>query len=313
MCPAKFQRAEEQEIRMDLRWSVYYVTLTICTKFGLTQKPGENAIWLFHAPPSCTAEDALNAPPTREQTTLKELQRSLSYLSTTSKRQLTLHAVELPFQPGGQVLEKGLCPLCVRFFDDSVREVGNEVIFVPNDGNVADVLAEAQRHLKPEWGIAGPLRALECMDSRLHKVYRPDHPVRGLACFSRANIFYHCVRVEADHDAPGAGQRLMEISHCDRSSQQAFGQPLLMRVTSGEKSGIIKQRCKAKLQVPDTEFKSWRLVRCAKTGGRVHLKDEEPWDGDAAADARLCLEHVHPNPPTSLSRQSRHKPLTIKA
>ena len=27
----------------------------------------------------------------------KELQRNLSYLSSTSKRQLTLHAVELPF------------------------------------------------------------------------------------------------------------------------------------------------------------------------------------------------------------------------
>lgn len=302
---------------MDFRWLVQHVTRTICSKFGLTEKPGENAIWLFHAPPSCTAEDALNSPPLREQTTLKELQRNLSYLSTTTKRQLTLHAVELPFQPGGQVLQKGLCPLCVRFFDDRVREMGSEVIFVPNDGNVQDVLTEAQRHLKPEWGISGSLRALECADGRVHKILRPDHPVRGLGCFTRANIFFHCVRVEADPDGPaGPGQRLMEIFHCDRSSQQAFAQPLLLMVTSGEKSGAIKQRCKARLQVPDSEFKSWRLVRCTKNGSsRVHLKDEETWDGDfAIGDPRLCLEHVHPNPLNSLSRQSRHnKPLTIKA
>lgn len=297
---------------MDFRWNVQHVSRTIYSKFGLTEKPKENALWLFHAPPSCTAEEALNTPSMREQTTLKELQRQLSYLSTTSKRQLTLHVVELTFQPGGTILDKGLCPLCIRFFDDRVREVGSEVIFVPNDGNVQDVLTEAQRHLKPEWGITGSLRALECADSRLLKVYRPDHPVRGLACFCRANIFFHCVRIEADQELT-PGQRLIEIFHCDRSSQQAFAQPFLLLVAPGEKSGSIKQRCKAKLQVPDSEFKSWRLVRCSKSGSsRVHLKDEDPWDADV--DPRLCLEHVHPNPLNSLSRQSRHnKPLTIKA
>lgn len=58
------------------------------------------------------------------------------------------------------------------------------------DGNVQDVLTEAQRHLKPEplgqqpvkqsvkqsvklrWGISGSLRALECTESRIHKIYR---------------------------------------------------------------------------------------------------------------------------------------------
>jgi len=210
-------------------------------------------------------------------------------------------------------MEKGLCPLCIRFFDDTVREVGSEVIFVHEDGNISDVLAEAQKFLKPEWGISGPLRALEMLESRLQKLYRPDHPVRGLACFSRANIFFNSVRIEADSDSPGTGQRIMEIFHCDRSSQQAFAFPLLMTVAIGEKAGSIKHRCKKKLKVPDSEFKSWRLVRCLRTGSRVHLKDDEPWDGESS-DARLCLEHVHPNPVNTLSRQSRHnKPLTIKA
>jgi hypothetical protein len=187
---------------------------------------------------------------------------------------------------------------------------------VPNDGSIKDVLAEAKKYLQPEWGISGPLRALEVSESRIIKQYRPDHPVRGLACFNKANIFFHCVRVEADPDSAAlpADHRVMEIFHCDRSSQQAFAQPLLLSIAPGEKSGSIKQRCKSKLQVPDSEFKSWRLVRCSKTGtNRVHLKDDEPWDTDASADFRLCLEHVHPNP-ANASRQSRHnKPLTIKA
>ena len=314
LSPVTFFRAKEKEIRMDFRWNVQHVVRSICSRFELSEKPGETGLWLFHAPPSCTAEEALNTPPIREQTTLKELQRSLSYLSTNSKRQLTLHVVELPFQPGGAILQQGLCPLCIRFFDDRVCEVGSEVIFVPNDGNVQDVLAEAQRHLKPEWGISSPLRAIECADARVNKVYRPDHPVRGLASYCRGNIFFHCLRIEADQVGT-PGQRLMEIFHCDRASQQAFGQPLLMMIAAGEKSGSIKQRCKAKLQVPDAEFKSWRLVRCSKSGSsRVHLKDDEAYDVDGASDLRLCLEHVHPNPLNSLSRQSRHnKPLTIKA
>ncbi|CAE8700172.1 unnamed protein product, partial [Polarella glacialis] len=194
--------------------------------------------------------EPLNTHSRNEQTTLKELQRSVSYLSTSTKRPLMLHAVQLPFQPGGQVFERGLCPLCIRYFDDAAREVGSEVIFVPNDGNVTDVLAEATGHLQPEWGISGPLRALEVSDCRLNKVYRPDHPVRGLACFTKANIFYHSIRVEADPDSAHlpAGHRLVDIFHCDRSSQQAFGQPLLLALAPGEKSGSIKQRCKVKLQ-----------------------------------------------------------------
>jgi len=313
LSPSKFNLAQEKELKMDLRWFLHHVTGTICNEFGLTPKPGESALWLFHAPPSSTSEEPLNTHSRNEQTTLKELQRSVSYLSTSTKRPLMLHAVQLPFQPGGQVFERGLCPLCIRYFDDAAREVGSEVIFVPNDGNVTDVLAEATGHLQPEWGISGPLRALEVSDCRLNKVYRPDHPVRGLACFTKANIFYHSIRVEADPDSAHlpAGHRLVDIFHCDRSSQQAFGQPLLLALAPGEKSGSIKQRCKVKLQVSESEFKSWRLVRCSKSGsGRLHLKDDESWDADAV-DPRLCLEHVHPNP---VSNRSRHnKPLTIKA
>jgi hypothetical protein len=104
----------------------------------------------------------------------------------------------------------------------------------------------------------------------------------------------------------------MEIFHCDRQSQQAFAQPLLLGVAAGEKAGSIKARCKAKLQVPDAEFKSWRLVRCGRIG-KTHLKDEEAWDSDATQDIKLCLEHVHPKPNSSLARQPRYnKPLTIK-
>jgi len=223
--------------------------------------------------------------------------------------------VELPLQLSRQPLDRGLCALCVRFYDDAVREVGSQIVFAPNSGTVKDVLTEAKKHIQAEWGLNGDLRVLEVVDSRLHKLYRPDSLIRSLACVNKPNVFYHCLRIELDTDAEKTPEngKLIEIFHCDRQSQQAFAQPFFLAAQPGEKSGALKMRCKAKLQVPDSEFKSWRLVRCSRTG-KSHLKDDEPWDADLPADAKLCLEHVHPNPTNSLARQSRYnKPLTIKA
>jgi len=235
--------------------------------------------------------------------------------------------VELPPPLGrqGQAAERGAVPLCLRFFDAAVREVGSCVVAVPGNGTVQDVLQEAQAALQSEWGtqvalqsewgIQGPLRALEVVDGRLHKLYRPEHLVRLLTCCGKSNVLYHCLRVEADPDGArvGEGQRLLEIFHCDRQSQRAFAQPLLLAAAPGEAAGSLKARCKERLRVPDAEFKSWRLVRCGGRTGRAHLKDDEPWDSDASPDARLCLEHVHPNPTGSLARRAGYsKPLTIK-
>jgi len=186
---------------------------------------------------------------------------------------------------------------------------------VPANGTVQDIMTEAARHLNPAWGITAPLRVLETVEGTLSKQYGPEVATNTLTCFHRPNIFYHCLRVESDAETANGDDAdvLLEIYHCDRASQQAFAQPLLLPVSRGEKSGSIKKRCKDKLQVPDTEFKSWRLVRMIRTT-RTHLKDDEAWDSEIITDAKFYLEHVHPNPTSNLARQSRYnKPLTIKA
>jgi hypothetical protein len=312
--PASFTMPQEKEIKMDLRWRLPVVTSTIARAFGLRHQAGESPLWLFHASPSASYQEPLNTHTMRSEQMLKDLQRNSMYMSSSNqKKTLALHAVELPFQPGRQVFERNLCPLCVRFYNESVVEVGSAIITVQNSSTAADVLAEAQRHLQSEWNMAGPLRLLEVSECRLHRLYRPETPVSEFACFNKSNIFYHCLRVEVDDIANMSvpDLKLIEIFHCDRQSQQAFGQPLLLSVMPGEKALNIKNRCKAKLQVPEGEFKSWRLVRCRAR--KTHLKDEEAWDADASSDSHLCLEHVHPNPTSSLVRQSRYnKPLTIK-
>jgi len=225
---------------------------------------------------------------------------------------LSFHAVELPCALGRQIYDRGHIPLCVRFFDDSVREMGNAVVTVPNSATVSDVLVEAKKHLNPDWGITGQLRLLEVADSRLHKVYQGSLQVRAFLCYGKPNIFYHSLRVEADSEPAAAALPVVELYHSDRSSGQAFGQPFLLALPPGERVSQLKARCKAKLRVPDAEFKSWRVVRCGRTT-KTHLKDDEAWDSDPSPEMKLCLEHSHPNPSTSLARQSRYnKPLTIK-
>lgn len=322
LSPVQFTPAQEKEIKMDLRWHLRHVTGTIARTFGLSPAAA-NQLWLFHAAPASNLEDPLNTQRVQgEQTTLKDLKLSSSHLLPLvnpgrRRTEVHLHAVALPWELGSQVFERNLCPLCIRFFDAQVREVGSCLITVPTIGTVQDIMTEASAQLRPEWGITAPLRVLEVSEGRLHRICRPDHAITSLACFSRSNIFYHCLRVESDTEAGGLleGHQLMEIYHCDRQSQQAWGQPLLMPVAPGEKSGAIKARVKAKYQISDGEFKNWRLARyidsrTARVGPRP-MKDDEIWD--AEPDAKLYLEHPHPNPNAHPSRQSRYnKPLTIK-
>eukprot|EP00927_Polykrikos_kofoidii_P048381 TRINITY_DN4266_c0_g1_i1.p1 TRINITY_DN4266_c0_g1~~TRINITY_DN4266_c0_g1_i1.p1 ORF type:complete len:1211 (-),score=249.41 TRINITY_DN4266_c0_g1_i1:146-3778(-) len=309
LSPAQFVPAKEKELKMDLRWHVPHVTGTIARAFGL--RTPATGLWLFNAAPSATCEEPLNAHGVRSETTLVGLQSSPACAATLGKKPLVVHAVELPAVP--QADQRTLRQVCVRFFDDAVREVGSAILPVSETGTVGDILAEAKNHLQPEWGISAPLRALEVSDCRLHRVYKPEVSVRALLGYARQNIFFHSLRVEADTDVDMAeGTKVIELYHCDRASQQAFAQPVLLPLEAGEKSGSIKNRIKAKLKVPDAEFKSWRLVRLGKAG-RVHLKDEEAWDSDTSPEVKLCLEHVHPNPSHCLARHSRHnKPLTIK-
>lgn len=327
LSPSQFAQPREAELKMDLRWHLHHVTGTINKTFGMKPQTGETQLLLFNSPPASTMEEPLNLHTGRnEQTvTLKDLRATALNMATqTNKKTFKLHAVELPFQLGRQVLDRGCVPLCVRFYDEAVREVGSCVISVSNNGTVTDILTEARPQIKPEWGITGTLRIVEVSESRISKVYRPEvtgmdrkqqqadkeAPVRQLMCIGRGSIFYHCLRVEADIETADS-ERLIEIFHCDRQTVTAFAQPLVVTVTPGEKAGSIKTRCKTKLRVADGEFKSWRLVRVGR-GGRTHLKDDESWDGDSA-DAKLCLEHVNPAPSSCLARQSRHnKALFIK-
>jgi hypothetical protein len=302
----------EREFKMDLRWQLHHVTATVVRAFGLTTTTAESQMWIFYGHPMSAPEEPLNAHASRtEATTLKEIQRSAMYIAAPSKKPLTFHAVELPF-PSARTQDRGLVPFCIRFFDDSVREMGNAVVMVADSGTVGDILSEARKHIDPEWGITGQLRLLEVADSRLHKVYPVSAPIRSLLCYGRPNIFYHSLRAEADSESSAGSASLVEIYHTDRSSGQAFCQPFLLSLSPGERVAQLKARCKAKLRVPDGEFKSWRVVRSSRTA-KAFLKDDEAWDSDPSPDAKICLEHSHPNPSASLARQSRYsKPLTIK-
>jgi len=317
--PAEFAMPSSKEIQMDLRWSQSHVIGIIAQAFELrnvatpasTPQEQETHVWLFQSSPSNGEEPITNM---HARSTLKDIQRCAPYVSPAGgKKPLNLHAVEMPIRPGTESLESNMWAFGVRFFDSAVREVGSAICTVnAATGTVEDLLRAAEPHIEPEWKISGPLRAMEVIDG-MATLWRPTDPLRNLHCYRKDNILYHAVRIEADLDAATMSQddRLIEVYHCDRSSQQAFGQPLFLPAVPGEKAGSFKNRCKERLGVPENEFKTWRLVRTGQRAGRQHLKDDDPLDSESGLDNRICLEHVHPNP--SYARTSRYnKPLTIK-
>ncbi|CAJ1426372.1 unnamed protein product [Effrenium voratum] len=311
--PSAFTPAVTKELHMDLRWQQHHVVGVLAQAFDLknvataadpTPQP-ETFLWLFQSSPS-NGEEPL--PHSLNRTILKDIQRLAPYVpASAGKKPLNVHAVEMPFRPG---VEPPEWAFGVRFFDSAVREVGSAICVLNANGTVEDLLTAVAPKIQPEWNITGPLRAMEVIDG-LANVYRPQTLLRTLHCYGKFNMLYHCIRVEAD---PGAGmppdQHLVEVHHCDRSSQQAFGQPLFLPAAPGEKVGSFKSRCKDRLGVSENEFKTWRLVRIGQRSGRQHLKDDELLEVSEEG-SRLCLEHLHPNP--SYARTSRYnKPLTIK-
>lgn len=319
--PASFSTAVTKELQMDLRWTQSHVTGIIAQAFDLksvmtpasTSSPDhETYLWLFQSPPS-NGEEPISTS-IHARSTLKDIQRYAPYVSPAGgKKPLNLHAVEMPYRAGADGLDSNLWAFGVRFFDSAVREVGSAICYVnPGSGTVEDLLRAAEPLIEPEWKISGPLRAMEVIDG-MATLWRPTEPLRSLHCYGKYNVLYHAVRIEADPDTAtmSPDDRLIEVYHCDRSSQQAFGQPLFLPAAPGEKAGTFKSRCKERLGVPENEFKTWRLVRTGQRAGRQHLKDDDPLDSESGLDNRICLEHVHPNP--SYARTSRYnKPLTIK-
>ncbi|CAE7717255.1 UBP12 [Symbiodinium sp. CCMP2592] len=319
--PASFATAVTKELQMDLRWTQSHVTGIIAQAFDLksvmtpasTSSPDhETFLWLFQSSPS-NGEEPISTS-IHARSTLKDIQRYAPYVSPAGgKKPLNLHAVEMPYRAGADGLDSNLWAFGVRFFDSAVREVGSAICYVnPGSGTVEDLLRAAEPHIEPDWKISGPLRAMEVIDG-MATLWRPTEPLRSLHCYGKYNVLYHAVRIEADPDTASMSpdDRLIEVYHCDRSSQQAFGQPLFLPAAPGEKAGTFKNRCKERLGVPENEFKTWRLVRTGQRAGRQHLKDDDPLDSESGLDNRICLEHVHPNP--SYARTSRYnKPLTIK-
>lgn len=302
---------------MDLRWSHNHVVGVIAEAFNLRNvatlaSPApekETFLWFFQSSPS-NGDEPLPTHPQRQ--TLKEMQRHAPYVpASAGKKPLSVHVVEMPFRPGADGCDPNWA-FGVRFFDSAVREVGSAMCILNFNSTVQDLLTAVAPKIQPEWKISGPLRAMEVIDG-LATLYRTTDLLRNLQCSAKLNILYHAIRVEADLDTESMSpdDHLIEVYHCDRSSQQAFGQPFFLPAAPGEKVGSFKNRCKEKLGVPENEFKSWRLVRIGQRSGRQHLKDDETLESENGLEVRLCLEHVHPNP--SSARTSRYnKPLIIK-
>eukprot|EP00913_Durusdinium_trenchii_P035565 g33282.t1 len=291
------------ELHMDLRWSHNHVVGVIAEAFNL-----RNVATLASPAPE---KETFLWPGTQKRSQMSlclEMQRHAPYVpASAGKKPLSVHVVEMPFRPGADGCDPNWA-FGVRFFDSAVREVGSAMCILNFNSTI-----------QPEWKISGPLRAMEVIDG-LATLYRTTDLLRNLQCSAKLNILYHAIRVEADLDTESIypsfekdvlptrrqhpdsiltfnhsgsavtcqDDHLIEVYHCDRSSQQAFGQPFFLPAAPGEKVGSFKNRCKEKLGVPENEFKSWRLVRIGQRSGRQHLKDDETLESENGLEVRTA-------------------------
>merc|ERR1712183_630216 len=96
-----------------------------------------------------------------------------------------------------------------------------------------------------------------------------------------------------------------------------FGHPFFIPVFENDTVSSIKSRIKEKLDVPDREFKQWRLGKVPIEKGshfdHVHrnlLREEDPILDLFEGRGKICIEHGRPH--DKRQRSKNRAQLTIK-
>eukprot|EP00897_Mesotaenium_endlicherianum_P006819 jgi/Mesen1/6165/ME000317S05299 len=164
---------------------------------------------------------------------------------------------------------------------------------------------------------------------------RPSAELRILEVFPRSEVIenindqYWTLRAEevpAEEEEMGPQDRLIHVYHFTRDTSQNpmvhnFGDPFYMVVLESETLAEVKERIKAKLEVPDDEFAKWRFAFLS-LGRPEYLQDSDvvasrfqKRDTYGAWEHYLGLEHTDTAPKRShQSNQNRHsyeKPVKI--
>eukprot|EP00397_Hematodinium_sp_SG-2012_P000753 GEMP01000754.1.p1 GENE.GEMP01000754.1~~GEMP01000754.1.p1 ORF type:complete len:1240 (+),score=167.23 GEMP01000754.1:229-3948(+) len=324
-------RNQKEEIEMDLRWNIQNAFNLFSQKFDIP----DDELWVFRTAPACVFDDPWL--PCRRSAPA----RCLKDMGWSAQRRPTVHLVRVPMcsrtkfqQMQDADAAYGKTAVCVRFFDDHVREVGNCILTVNAESDVREVMEESIKCWTAEpdntsfscrhqriGGVVGEglpqafrelklenIRVTQCHGASYNRsldIVPHDLQIKMLSGMSKANILYNCLRVEPRVSQENAKSVLNTVDilcyHAERQGT-AFGHPFFLEVRNGDTVAVLKEKIQKKLLVPNTEYRNWRICRVDSPTDthpvrNILREDEKPadlWTFVNSAHSKFWLEHSHP-------------------
>jgi len=216
-------------------------------------------------------------------------------------------------------LEK-LKSLKIAFHGEAGEEVETYTLRLPKDSKVEEALQELRRRI-PNAG-SKQLRLVEIFYHKIYKTYDENDKIDSI------NDQYWTLRAEAVSEEErnmGPTDKLIHVYHFTTKDQISgnttpihnFGDPFFFVVREGETVLQVKERIKAKLNVPDEEFLKWKIAYCSLSRpeylkdddiviSRFMRRDNGPWEH------YLGLEHEDKNRRSRTKNQSSYYDKAIK-
>ncbi|GJP56486.1 hypothetical protein CLOM_g15553 [Closterium sp. NIES-68] len=209
--------------------------------------------------------------------------------------------------------------LNITFHNSKAEEVSVHNIRLPKQSTVADVLAD----LKSKVELSHPkaeLRMLQVFYNKIYKIFPLAEQIENI------NDQYWSIRAEEIPEEEvnmGPQDRAIHVYHFNKDAGgqnqmlQTFGDPFFVVVGETETLAEIKERIKARLEVPDEEFGKWNFAFVA-LGTPEYLQDSDivaaRFQKRDTWEYYLGLEHADTNPKRVQHNQNRHayeKPVKI--
>eukprot|EP00887_Chlorella_sp_A99_P006814 scaffold2.g6814.t1 len=184
---------------------------------------------------------------------------------------LFYEVIDLPLEE----FEK-LVTLKIHLHNSKLEEGKPHSVRIARDRPVGELLEELRSQLAPEEHQGRPLRLMEVYQWRIWQIYDPADPVSSIS-----DNFWHLraevVRPEEEGlgapGGPGAVQCL-QVTEEDHNKAFAFSDPFVMAVGPEETVGQLRERVRAKLEVPSEELEKWGTLLLPSMGSPEPLGDE---------------------------------------
>lgn len=134
-----------------------------------------------------------------------------------------------------------------------------ELVLYPNkSGCVRDLLEEARKQVVLAENGSGKLRLVEVISYKIFNVQKDDIQ---LECLSSAGTkMYRIEEISKDELDATADDIVIPVAHFHKEIFSTFGVPFFLRVKNKEPLSQVRERIRARLEVPEKEFEKFKLA-----------------------------------------------------